>query len=438
MAVPGGLFRRRDGHPVAQLSPRRVGDSAPADEVGDARHHSCRSRRSRSSTSSRTCSAAVPGLGMKVSVLSLVFLPLTFGYAIFRYRLMDVDLIFKRGMAYTIAAGAITGSLLRRRRHGVGAVPPELPQHRTDRPDRRHRRHRAAVRSVQELDPGVPRQVLLSQALRLPQDADRVWTRPELRDRSRQDAAARSSIACRARCWSIASPSSSPMPSSPSSSPWRSRTASPTPARSIFDFLHVERPEWQAGHLFFDNTNQAVRETPPARETIRRLDLNYYIPCTVMNRIIAVLGLGKTTEGDFLSSEDVELLETLAGYIGIAVQNARLYKSLEAEGRPVRAAEGVQREHRRVDQRRRAGGRSGRPHRVVELADGSDVRAAARRSPRPAADRRSPTGVPGRVLPRPADAGHSQSVQVPAGHDGRRDARHEHRDCSAGQQRASA
>jgi len=53
---------------------------------------------------------SVPTLGMRVSVLSLVFLPLTFGYAIFRYRLMDVDLIFKRGMAYTIAAGAITAA----------------------------------------------------------------------------------------------------------------------------------------------------------------------------------------------------------------------------------------------------------------------------------------------------------------------------------------
>src|SRR5947199_1751986 len=41
------------------------------------------------------------------------------------------------------------------------------------------------------------------------------------------------------------------------------------------------------------------------------------------------MGLGKTVGGDFLSSEDVELLETVAGNIGIAIQNAPLYASLE-------------------------------------------------------------------------------------------------------------
>src|SRR5438445_12341490 len=44
---------------------------------------------------------------MKFSALSLVLIPLCFGYAIIRYRLMDVDIIFKRGLAYTAATAAV-------------------------------------------------------------------------------------------------------------------------------------------------------------------------------------------------------------------------------------------------------------------------------------------------------------------------------------------
>src|ERR1035437_2800954 len=42
--------------------------------------------------------------------LSIIFLPLTFSWAIVRYRLMDTDLIFKRGVAYTLATGLILGA----------------------------------------------------------------------------------------------------------------------------------------------------------------------------------------------------------------------------------------------------------------------------------------------------------------------------------------
>ena len=69
---------------------------------------------------------------MKMSVLSLGLLPLTFGYAIFRYRLMDVDLIFKRGVVYTLAAAAVVGmyfalvagvaTLVQMRQPGTGPV----------------------------------------------------------------------------------------------------------------------------------------------------------------------------------------------------------------------------------------------------------------------------------------------------------------------------
>src|SRR5256885_7547513 len=44
---------------------------------------------------------------MQFSVLSLVLIPLCYGYAIVRYRLMDVDIIFKRGLAYTAATAAV-------------------------------------------------------------------------------------------------------------------------------------------------------------------------------------------------------------------------------------------------------------------------------------------------------------------------------------------
>ena len=98
-------------------------------------------------------------------------------------------------------------------------------------------------------------------------------------------------------------------------------------AKLDLSFLNAPRPD--AGHMFFENTHQVPRETLGAQESIARLDLNYYIPCRSQQKTVAVLGLGKTTKGDYLSSEDVELLETLGGYIGIAIQNGRLYASLQ-------------------------------------------------------------------------------------------------------------
>ncbi len=86
---------------------------------------------------------AVPSLLQNLVRLAQVFLPLTFSWAIVRYRLMDVDLIFKRGVTYTLATAALVGLY-----SGVVAVTARTVQSRlptsTRRlgPARRRRRHR--------------------------------------------------------------------------------------------------------------------------------------------------------------------------------------------------------------------------------------------------------------------------------------------------------
>ncbi|HWZ82100.1 MAG TPA: ATP-binding protein [Terriglobales bacterium] len=270
---------------------------------------------------------AMPSVGMKVSVLSLGLLPLTFGYAIFRYRLMDVDLIFKRGMAYTLAAAAIVGAYFA----GVAAIA-ELVHARVpssgpyglmlavvvtallfdpvrkwiqDKLDQffyrtRYDYRRTLIEFGREMSSETDLDKMLASVVdRLARTlmVDRVAIFLANNDSSRFELA---------RSFGLAHVSGLDL-----------------------SFLAKTRVEDAAGHIFFENTHQVPRENPAAQQAIGRLDLNYYIPCHAQQKTIAFLGLGKTMDGDFLSSEDVELLETLAGYIGIAIQNGRLYASLE-------------------------------------------------------------------------------------------------------------
>jgi PAS domain S-box-containing protein len=270
----------------------------------------------------------LPTSAMKISVLSLVFLPVTWGYAIVRYRLMDVDIIFKRGVAYTLATAAIVGAYFGVIGGLAGLVQAKLPftgiaglfaamlitalafeplknwfQVRVDRffYRKRYDYRRTLIEFGRELSSETDLSAMLISVI------DRL-SRTLLVDRIAiflaTDAEANDFVM--EKSFGISYNGSLDL-----------------------SFLVVERPEQYAGHIFFDNTRKALQESVTARETIAKLNLNYYIPCTVQGRTIAVMGLGKTMAGDFLSSEDVELLETLAGYMGIAIQNARLYASLE-------------------------------------------------------------------------------------------------------------
>ena len=266
---------------------------------------------------------------MNFSAISLVLIPLSFGYAIIRYRLMDVDIIFKRGLAYTAASGgvvavyiaivALIGALFHTAwpsgmMGGVIAIVVaaflfqpfrDWIQSRLDRffyRDRLDYRRTLiefgrTLTSEVRLDPMLASVMdRISQALLV--DRLAIFVEDE-------------------------------------SSPGSYRIARSVGVRYSgeldLSFLDRSADPFAHGVLFFESARSAgMRDASPAtRHTLEQIDLNYFIPCQIREHTVAVLGLGKTVDGDFLSSEDVELLRTIGGYLAIALDNAQLYSSLE-------------------------------------------------------------------------------------------------------------
>ncbi|MBB6142478.1 PAS domain S-box-containing protein [Silvibacterium bohemicum] len=272
---------------------------------------------------------AVPDLVTKLAGISLVFLPLTFSWAIVRYRLMDTDLIFKRGVTYTLATASLVGlyfllvaisaEVVRKRLPNAGAwgviaaivitaqLFDPLKRRIQDRVDRVFDRKRYDYRqTLIEFGRGLNSQTDLNALLnaivdRLPRTLLVTRIAVFLADQQRGG-------------FVLAAGHGLP----PSA-------FDPKLDLGLLDF---DQPD-AGSHIFLENPQQALHLTEPERRAASLLDLNYYLPCRVQDRAIAVIGLGRTADGDFLSSEDVELLESLASYIGIAIQNARLYASLE-------------------------------------------------------------------------------------------------------------
>jgi two-component system, NtrC family, sensor kinase len=272
----------------------------------------------------------VPDLLVKLGGICLVFLPLTFSWAIVRYRLMDVDLIFKRGVTYTLATAALVGLYF-----GAVAVAAEVVHTRLPSAGA-WGLIAAIIITAQLFDP-------LKRAI---QDrVDRVFDRKRYdyrqtlitfgRGLSSQTDLSRllSSIVDRLSETLLVARVAIFFPDV--NDGYRLMAAHGLPPQlpgsesdPDLGFLNFDQPD--AGtHIFLENPQQALHLTAEERQAAALLDLNYYLPCRLQKKTIAVIGLGRTTHGDFLSSEDVELLESMASYIGIAIQNARLYASLE-------------------------------------------------------------------------------------------------------------
>src|SRR5579871_2039737 len=280
---------------------------------------------------------AIAGSWQKMSVLSLVLLPLTLAYAIVRYRLMDVDILFRRGYAYTLATICVLasfygivfslGTLVKQNFKDLGTggmmtvmlitafLFQPIRNWMQEWLDRHFYRDRYDYRRT-----------LLEFARELSSETDLDAMLSSVGERLLE------TLCIKHLAFFLAGERSG----EPQFHLKKAMGANPRLASVAYDDLDLSFLNWKLpeGYLFFERTRHqldAISRSWPAsvRKTIADLDCTYYLPCTIRGRTIAYIGVSRTNDGDYLSSVDVELLVMLAGYVGIAIENSTLYRSLQ-------------------------------------------------------------------------------------------------------------
>jgi two-component system, NtrC family, sensor kinase len=89
-------------------------------------------------------------------------------------------------------------------------------------------------------------------------------------------------------------------------------------------------PRLDAGHAvaLVDDPTAAARFVAEEIEFWRDAGIDYFVPCVFEGRAIAVLALGRKETDEPFNSEDLALLTAVAGQVATAIENGRLYREL--------------------------------------------------------------------------------------------------------------
>ncbi len=288
----------------------------------------------------------IPSHAMNLSVLSLGLIPITWAYAVTRYRLMDVDIIFQQGYVYTLATLAVIGTfyaLIFVIFNPTAITPPAFlvlvlfatfvfqPIRRglQEQLDRyvfyrdRYDYRSTLVEFARELSSETNLDAMLAsvssrllETLSLQQIAfflaDETTGKFKLYSETQKGA----------------------KPLHRDSKNRDSKDDAGRLGSQDIDLSFLDEASPAQEYLFFERPRalrDILSQSLPltVRRTLAELDLTTYVPCVARGRTIAWFGVSRTLDGDFLSTEDVELLRTLSGSIAIAIENSRLYHSLE-------------------------------------------------------------------------------------------------------------
>ncbi|MBC7910855.1 MAG: PAS domain S-box protein, partial [Pyrinomonadaceae bacterium] len=264
-----------------------------------------------------------------VAILPLILIPLAFGHSVVRYRLMDVDIVVRRAVVYaisTLAIALLIGGVV----WGAGVyalgdavTPGEITL-----------RVIIAVVAMAVI-------VMIAAPIKnfLQERADRYFygetydMRQGLMDFGRTLSATTALepllTALISRLQQVLSVNRIAIfiEDASAASGYRVARAAGLSAAVIVppDFREmIRRRSAETGVVRADDLDLM----PETTGFVRRA-LHYYVPCVVRGRMVAVIGLGRSADGALLSSEDVEILRTVSGYVAVAIENSLLYQEQE-------------------------------------------------------------------------------------------------------------
>lgn len=278
---------------------------------------------------------AAPTHYQKLAVVSLALIPITWAYAILRYRLMDVDIIFQQGYVYTLATLMVLGvfyGLILSFTHVEDLSPAAIVglilfATFIFQPIRDWLKEQLD-RYVLYKDQYEHRRTLIQFARELSAETNLEHMLQLVAERLVQ------TLSIQHLGFFLNCDSEAEFHLALVHGQKKDRGGRPSPTSDLSFLagkLDTEKP-----YLFFERTRRLLdvvsHEWPASvRATIADLDYTYYFPFSVRGRTVGWLGLSRTDKGDFLSSDDVDLVVTLCGYVAVAIENASLYRSLQSK-----------------------------------------------------------------------------------------------------------
>jgi len=268
-----------------------------------------------------------PGLLLQlVGYGPLALVPLSLAYAVVKHRLMDVELIFRRGLGYVLAVAVIVGLALLT--VGLTDVLWEEP----------HTTFIALLSALVVVMLFTPVKTRIQEAL------DRLFYRERYSSRKAlvrlsEDLNADLDLERTSERLLEGVGAALGLREMALFLPGEGGEFAPFRARGV-PRTGEGRPRIAAGSTLLARLSQGqpvnVDATPGEPQGIAASSLAWLFPCRVKGEVIAVLGVGRKDGLDPLNSEEVDILKTLAAQAATAIMNGRLFRSLREKAEELR------------------------------------------------------------------------------------------------------